>query len=87
VQARALEYGITPAEVALAARGTAGHFGGKATAGKTQPGDTRAAALASRGQTNSNKATTVRNPDALRLGEQIGSEVMGPERWQKYITT
>jgi len=41
----------------------------------------------SRGEPHSNKANTVRNPDALQLGEQIGSEVMGPERWKKYITT
>jgi len=43
--------------------------------------------MASRGKTNGNKATRGRNPDALRLGEQIGSEVMGAEQWEKYITT
>ena len=30
VQAQALEYAVTPAEVTEVARGTAGHFGGKA---------------------------------------------------------
>jgi len=33
VQAQALEYGITPDEVAQAARGTAGSVGGRASAG------------------------------------------------------
>ena len=81
VQAQALEYGLTPAEVAQVARGTAGHFGGTATVGRNQPAATHAAssALLNRGKNNSNKATDVRNPDALRLGEQIGSEVMGPD--------
>ena len=81
VQAQALEYGLTPAEVAQAARGTAGHFGGTATVGRNQPAATHAAssALLNRGKNNSNKAIDVRNQDALRLGEQIGSEVMGPD--------
>jgi len=65
VQAQALEYAVTPAEVTEAARGTAGHFGGKACAGKTGQAARIAAALASRGRTNSNKATSGRNPDAL----------------------
>jgi len=67
VQAQALEYDLTPAEVAEAARGTAAHLGQLASA------------LVNRGKTNCNKATTGRNPDVLRLGEQIGLEVMGPE--------
>ena len=43
--------------------------------------------LLSRGNTNPNKARPVRNLDALQLGEQIGSEVMGQEQWKKYIKT
>jgi len=87
LRAQAQEYGITAADVAEAARGTASHFGGKACAGKNSPAACLASALANRGRANGNKATTCRNPDVLRLGEQIGSEVMGPERWKKYITT
>jgi len=87
VQAQALEYDLTAAEVTEAAHGTAAYFGGKACAGKNMPAACLASALANRGRTNGNKATTGRNPDALRLGEQIGSEVMGSERWKKYITT
>jgi len=81
VQAQAMEYGLTPADVAEAARGTYAFF--------VQPKATLASALANRGlgKTNCNKATVVRNPDVLQLGEQIGLEVMGPERWKKYITT
>jgi len=71
VQAQAQEYGITAADDTAAARGTIFFF--------NQPKPTLAAALASRGRTNSNKVTQGRNPDVLRLGEQIGSEVMGPE--------
>ena len=79
VQAQALEYGITPAEVTETARGTVAFF--------YQPAAVLAAALASRGQTNCNKDTCGRNPDVVRLGEQVGLEVTGPERWKKYITT
>ena len=79
VQAQAQEHGITAAEVVEAARGTIAFF--------TQPAAILAAALAGRGKTNGNKATKGRNPDVLRLGEQIGLKVMGPEQWKKYITT
>jgi len=79
VQAQALKCNLTAAEVTEAARGTAAYFGGKACAGKNMPAACLASALANRGRTNGNKATTGRNPDALRLGEQIGSEVMGSE--------
>ena len=79
VQAQAQEYGISTAEVTAAARGTIVLF--------SQPAVLLAASLASRGRTNSNKGTTGRNPDVLRLGEQIGSEVMGPEQCKKHITT
>jgi len=79
VQAQAQDYGLTPAEVCGAAHGTNAFF--------HQPAATIAAALANRGKTNCNKATTSRNPDAVRLGEQVGLEVMGPDRWKKYITT
>jgi len=71
VQAQAQEHGLTAAEVVEAARGTIAFF--------HQPAGTLAAALTSRGKTNCNKATTIRNPDAVRLGEQVGLEVMGPE--------
>jgi len=71
VQAQAKEYGITPAEVVAVARDTF----------------IFAAALAGRGKTNGNKANRGRNPDALRLGELIGSAVMGSEQWETYITT
>jgi len=79
VEAQAQEYGITAAEVTAVARGTIVFF--------SQPAAVLAAALVGRGKTNGNKATRGRNPDALRLGEQIGSKVMGPEQWKKYITT
>ena len=79
VRAQAQEYGTTAAEVVEAARGTIVLF--------SQPKATLASALAGRGMTNSNKATQGRNPDVLRLGEQIGSKVMGSEEWKKYITT
>jgi len=75
-----MEYGLTPAEVAEAARGTYAFF--------LQTAATLASALANRGKTNCNMANVVVcNPDVLRLGEQIGMEVMGPERWKTYITT
>jgi len=88
VQAQALEYGLSPAEVAQAARGTAGYFGGIATAGKNMPAVTAAAALLSRGAHNAKKkAHFVKNPDAVRLGAEIGLYVMGPVTWEAYITT
>jgi len=65
VQAQALEYGLTPAEVAEAARGTPGYF--------NLPAATAAAAL----HFNPNKALPFHNQDVLRLGEEIGSVVMG----------
>ena len=52
VQAQALEYGLTPAEVAQAAHGTASYFGGIANAGKNMPAATAAAAPLSRGAHN-----------------------------------
>jgi len=82
VQAQALEYDVTPAEVAQAARGTAGCFGGTATAGKNAPAATAAAALLSRGAHNANKgAHLLKNPDAVRLGTEIVPSVMGQEAW------
>jgi len=48
---------------------------------------TAAAALAARGMSNPNKGVQARNADALRLKEQVGSVVMGPENWARYITT
>ena len=90
VQAQALEYDVTPAEVAQAARGTAGCFGGTATAGKNAPAATAAAALLSRGAHNAKKrAHFVKNPDAVRLGAEIVylSIFMGRMAWQRYTTT
>jgi len=87
VQAQALEYDTTPDEVAKAARATAGFFGGRACAGKTTPTATAAAALLSRGVSNPNTAGNACNPDALRLGAEIGSVVIGQEQWERYIKT
>ena len=84
----ALEYGLTQAEVAQAARGTAGYFGGIATAGKNMPAATAAAALLSRRAHNAKKrAHFVKNPDAVRLGAEIGLSVMGRLSWERYTTT
>ena len=78
VQAQALEYGVTPAQVVQAARGTAGYLGGIATAGKNMPAATAAAAQLSRGQPNAKTgARQLKDPDAVRLGEEIGLSVMG----------
>jgi len=46
-----------------------------------------ASSLASRDVFNSNLGHQARNKDVLRLGEEIGSAVMGPEQWKLYITT
>jgi len=46
-----------------------------------------AVALASRGKSNPNKGHTVRNDAVMKLGEEIGSAVMGQEAWAQYITT
>jgi len=48
---------------------------------------TAAAALASRGKSIPNRGTTARNAASIRLGEAIGSAVMGQEKWAQYITT
>jgi len=48
---------------------------------------TAAAALAARGMSNPNMGVQARNAGALRLGEQVGSAVMGPKKWARYITT
>jgi len=48
--------------------------------------DTDAAALAARGRRNPNLSNSG-NPDAVRLGEQIGQHVMGQQEWEAYITT
>jgi len=78
VQAQALEYGVTSAQMAQAARGTAGYLGGIATAGKNMPAATAAAAQLSRGQPNAKTgARQLKDPDAVRLGEEIGLSVMG----------
>jgi len=65
VQAQALEFGITPAEVAQAARGAPSAVG------------CAASALAGRGRPNPNKGPGGNNPDAVRLGMEISVAVMG----------
>ena len=76
-----LEYAVSPAEVAQAARGMAGYLGVIATAGKNMPAARAAAAQSSRGQPNAKTgAGHLKNPDAVRLGEEIGLSVMGPMR-------
>jgi len=67
VQAQALEYGITPDEVAQAARGTAGYFSGMAS--ELSPIGCAASALAGRGTHNPNKSTKGNYTDAKRLGD------------------
>jgi len=51
-----------------------------------QMAGTEAAALAGRGRSNLNRGTP-RNDAVLKLGEQIGSAVMGKKDWAKYILT
>jgi len=46
-----------------------------------------AAALASRGKRNPKLGITSGNDAIRRLGEEIGSAVMGQEKWAQYITT
>jgi len=75
VQAQALEFGITPAEVAQAARGAPSAVG------------CAASALAGRGRPNPNKGPGGNNPDAVRLGMEISVAVMGQLQWDKYTTT
>jgi len=87
VQAQALEYGITPDEVAQAARGTTGSVGRRASAGCNMATAQAASALATGGVSNPNMAFNARNPDGLRLGAEIGLVVMGPVQWEQYITT
>ena len=75
VQAQALEFGITSADVAQVVRGTAVYF------------LQAASAFAARGTPNPNMSTNSKNPDAARLGEEIVVEVMGRLKWEKYTTT
>jgi len=49
--------------------------------------DSRCCAGVPCGVTNPNMDVKGRNPDALQLGAEIGSVVMGQEEWEKYITT
>jgi len=52
------------------------------------PAVTAAAALLSRGAHNAKKrAHFVKNPDAVRLGAEIGLSVMGRLAWERYTTT
>ena len=68
VRTQALEYGITPDEVSQAARGTAGSFGGRVSAGCNMATAQAAAALATRGVSNPNLAFNARNPDTSATG-------------------
>ena len=88
VQAQALEYEVFPAEVVQAARGTANYLGGIATAGKNMHAVTAAVSQLIRGQPNANTgAAQLKNPDAVRLSEEIGLSVMGKVSCERYTTT
>jgi len=50
-------------------------------------GGSDAAALASRGKLIPNRGLTASNETVMKLGEEIGSSVMGQETWAQYITT
>jgi len=50
-------------------------------------GGSDATALASRGKSIPNRGRTTRNEVVMKLGEEIGSSVMGQETWAQYITT
>jgi len=71
VRTQALEYGITPDEVSQAARGTAGSFGGRVSAGCNMATAQAASALATRGVSNPNMVFNARNPDGR--GNWVGS--------------
>jgi len=87
VKKDAHDLGISADDKVQADRSTLASFGGRATAGRNAPTASSAAALASRGVSNPNMTVNARNPDALRLGAEIGSVVMGQEQWERYITT
>ena len=87
VQQAAADLDISADDLVGAQRGNAGFFGGRATAGRTVAIAQAASSLASRDVFNSNLGHQARNKDVLRLGEEIGSAVMGPEQWKLYITT
>jgi len=84
VQDQTLEYGITPDDDAQAARGTAGYLGSIASAavdrGRRNPN------MVDRGRRNPNMAQHG-NPDAVRLGEEVGVFVMGQAEWYVFITS
>jgi len=86
VQAQAVEYHVTPAEVAQTARGTAAYFSGITTVVQNAPAAIAAAALLSHGKPNAKKGL-LKHPDAVRLGEEIGLSVMGQVAWERYTST
>jgi len=92
VQEDAAALDISAQDKVQAERSNAGSFGGRASAVASGAPARLAAvqaarALGERGVSNSGKGVPCRNATALRLGEQIGSEVMGPVAWATYITT
>jgi len=87
VKQDAHDTGISADEKFLSDRPTARFFGGRASAGCNAPTASAASALLSRGVSNPNMAFNTRNPDALRLGAEIGLVVMGQVEWERYITT
>jgi len=71
---------VTPHEVAQVARDTRNFL--------NQPAASAAAALLSRGAHNAKKgAHFIKNPDAVRLGVEVGVSVMGQVAWDGYTTT
>jgi len=92
VQQDAAVLGISVAHKVEAERSNAAFFAGRASAatGANLPGmalANAASALVRRGLTNPNSGVPARNAGALRLGGQVGSVVMGPEKWAQYIKT
>lgn len=79
--------GITGDDKAQADRATTGSFGGRTTAGRTVPIVCAATTLASRGVSNPNKSLKAQNPHAVRLGAEIGLDVMERVEWERYVTT
>jgi len=92
VNQAAADLNISAEEFVEAERGTASSLGERASAAASGAparlaAATTAAALAGRGVPNSSKSTPSCNTDTFRLGEEIGSTVMGPVQWPRYVTT
>ena len=88
VKQAAADLDISTDEVVRVERANAGSFGGRATAGRNAPLATAASALVGCGVHNSKKGSHfLNNPDAVRLGAEIGVAVMLQVAWEGYITT